>query len=79
MPAIDEIIKGRDLIPWHDLSECFKASPRGRGVSLHTLQAWMVARPFGIPCVREGRRLLFSWPEVWSWYKVHFHQGQAFP
>ena len=75
--TIEEIIAGRDLIPWKDLSACLKLSPRGRGVSFHTLQAWMVARPYGIPCVREGRCLLFSWPEVWEWYKIHFRQGGA--
>lgn len=72
--TIEEIIQGRDLIPWQDLSRCFKASPRGRGVSFHTLQAWMVAKP-SVPCIREGRSLLFNWAEVWAWYKIHFHRG----
>jgi len=73
--TIDEIISDRELISWQDLSRCFKASPRGRGVSYHTLQAWMAAKPCGIPCIREDRCILFSWPEVWSWYKIHFRQG----
>ena len=75
MSTIEEIIAGRDLIPWKDLSACFKASPRGMGLTYRTIQAWMVAKPFSLPRVRDGRRLLFSWPEVWDWYKIHHHRG----
>jgi len=75
MQTIEEILHGRDLISWTDLSACFKASPRRRGVSFHTLQAWMVLKPSPIPCIREGKTLLFSWPEVWAWYKMAFHIG----
>lgn len=71
-PTIEEIIAGRDLIPWKDLSRCFKASPRGLGLAFTTIQAWQTK---GMPYVREGRSLLFSWPEVWEWYKIHFHRG----
>jgi len=72
--TIEEIIAGRDLIPWKDLSACFKASPRGLGLTFTTIQAWQTQ---GMPHVRDGRRLLFSWQEVWEWYKIHFHRGQA--
>lgn len=70
--TIDEIIAGRDLIPWKDLGACFKASPRRSGLTFRTIQAWQA---LGMPYVREGHSLLFSWPECWAWYKIHFHRG----
>jgi len=72
--TIDEIISGRDLIPWQDLSACFKASPRGLGLAFRTIQAWQTS---GMPYTQDGRRLLFSWPECWEWYKIHHHHGAA--
>jgi len=76
MQRIERVINSRDLIPWKDLAACFRASPRGLGVAFTTIQAWQTQ---GMPHVREGHSLLFSWPEVWEWYKLNFHRGQEFP
>ena len=76
MQRIERVINSRDLIPWKDLSACFRASPRGLGVAFTTIQAWQT---HGMPYVRHGHSLLFSWPEVWEWYKLNFHRGQEFP
>ena len=66
--TIPEIIRGRDLIPWQDLAACYRES-RGLGVCFRTIQAWQAQ---GMPYVQDGRKLLFSWPESWEWYKLHF-------
>jgi hypothetical protein len=71
----DAVVAGRDLIPWRDLSRCFKASPRGLGITYRTIQAWKVARPEPMPYVQDGRRILFNWDAVWMWYKKHYGRG----
>ena len=73
MTTIEEIINGRELISWHDLSECFRVA-RGIGLTFRTIQAWQADK---MPYIQDGRCLLFSWPEVWAWYKIHHHRRAA--
>ena len=69
--TIEDIIAGRDLISWRILGECFRVA-RGAGLTYRTIQAWQAK---GMPHVHDGRYILYSWPEVWAWYKVYFHKG----
>jgi hypothetical protein len=69
--TFEDIIQGRDLIPWQDLSACFRRA-RGHGVSPRTLSAWQAQ---GLPYAQDGSDPLYSWSEVWEWYQIHYHRA----